>query len=134
MLVRLQTYISIYAQMHLKTNGKTRVCKQTAMTPQCHAVVMHQSSKFDTVEIKGFYYYYYYYYAAFNAPYVGHKMTNRRRSLPMFAQFVRTVIRIFVHYFGILLNFVRPIYTARRYASAVYAMALCLSVCASVNG
>ena len=22
---------------------------------------------------------YYYYYAAFNAPYVGHKMTNRRR-------------------------------------------------------
>jgi len=24
-------------------------------------------------------YYYYYYYAAFNAPYVGHKMTNRSR-------------------------------------------------------
>ena len=23
--------------------------------------------------------YYYYYYAAFNVPYVGHKMTNRRR-------------------------------------------------------
>ena len=23
-----------------------------------------------------YYYYYYYYYAAFNAPYVGHKMTN----------------------------------------------------------
>ena len=24
---------------------------------------------------------YYYYYAAFNAPYVGHKMTNRRRGV-----------------------------------------------------
>ena len=24
------------------------------------------------------YYYYYYYYAAFNAPYVGHKMMNRK--------------------------------------------------------
>jgi len=27
----------------------------------------------------GVYYYYYYYYAAFNAQYVGHKMTNHRR-------------------------------------------------------
>jgi len=26
-----------------------------------------------------YYYYYYYYYAAFNAPCIGQKMTNRRR-------------------------------------------------------
>jgi len=29
-----------------------------------------------------YYYYYYYYYAAFNAPYVGHKITNRRSVRP----------------------------------------------------
>jgi len=40
--------------MHLKTNGKARVCKQTAMTSHSQAVVMRQSSKFDTVEIEGF--------------------------------------------------------------------------------